>query len=736
MSSTDTNAVVTTRRGLARANQVWQDDKHDQTFDVHTPHFSTTKGSESICRMGKLHEMSAKTLDGEARLLEGGEGSTRESVGEGGNGQKDGGTKEQGFPIRSKTTSNTSPSSYSRTNERTAEKRSTEQERDRTWTDITNSHGGCEQQYQQPSRGSTQGTGTTGRVSATHVGAAITDAASSSTASMCYDRSHSTARRNATSNSNMDIRRDAAKDLVRMVRDGSTPEGQRLREQLWVWLHLQDEEATEPVPRQLQSWLTGQRTQQRKEFKRNRRRHSSQTDLIEIFSASHVVPHAVRQGLRTTTPTNLDVTKNWDATTVTGRNRLEDILEQQKPWMTILKPPCTPFLDMFGLNERMKDSQEQVETQQNALQLLEVAMWVALTQHQTGRKFLFEHPAYASSWNTQMVSLVTGLEGVILITVDLCAVGMTNEDECSHWRMTTIMTNDSVVADAFRPYRCAPDYGFATAGGRHSRGAQKYDQRFCEILTTALRTSLLHRDRREPRQLTTLAVRNDEEQEDSGFEEEEEQPAQHQRPTETQIKMVNQYHRNLGHPSRREFLKVLKAAHAKPAVLEYVRREYRCADCDAHTKPQPSRKAAIPRTYEFNRIIALDVFYIPLRGQSLPILNIICHGTNFQVAALMRQDGTPTAAMVWSTFQRSWRRYFGTPDVMITDGGPEFRGDFAQSGEYAGILQVVVDAEAPWQNGKCERHGGWSRIFWRKALKLKWFSHLMIWKTFWQRLCR
>ena len=68
--------------------------------------------------MGKLHEMSAKTLDGEARLLEGGEGSTRESFGEGGNGQKDGGTEEQSFPIRSKTASATSPSSHSRTDER------------------------------------------------------------------------------------------------------------------------------------------------------------------------------------------------------------------------------------------------------------------------------------------------------------------------------------------------------------------------------------------------------------------------------------------------------------------------------------------------------------------------------------------------------------------------------------------------------------------------------------------
>ena len=213
------------------------------------PHFSTTKGSESICQMGKLHEMSATTLDGEARLLERGEGSTRESLGEGGNGQKDGGTEEQSFSIRSKTASATNPISHSRTDERSAEKRSTEQQRDRIWTDITNSHGTREQQYQHPSRGSTQGTSTTSRVSATHVGAAITDAASSSTASVCSDESHSTTRGNTTSSNSVDIRGDAAKDIARVVRDGSTPEGRRLREQVWVWLHLQDEEATEPVPK-------------------------------------------------------------------------------------------------------------------------------------------------------------------------------------------------------------------------------------------------------------------------------------------------------------------------------------------------------------------------------------------------------------------------------------------------------------------------------------------------------
>ena len=90
----------------------------------------------------------------------------------------------------------------------------------------------------------------------------------------------------------------------------------------------------------------------------------------------------------------------------------------------------------------------------------------------------------------------------------------------------------------------------------------------------------------------TLVVRNDEEQEeDSGFDEDE-QPAEHQSPTETD-QDGESVSSKPGTSIEARFLKVLKAAHAKPAVLENVRREYRCADCDAHTKPQPSRKALL-----------------------------------------------------------------------------------------------------------------------------------------------
>ena len=126
---------------------------------------------------------------------------------------------------------------------------------------------------------------------------------------------------------------------------------------------------------------------------------------------------------------------------------------------------------------------------------------------------------------------MTGLKGVMLVTVDLCTLGMGDEDECSYKRTTTLMTNDSMVADAFRPCLCARDHKHvSSAGGRRSLGAQKHDRQFCDVLMTALKASLLPRDRREPSQLMTLAVRNDDEQEEDSGLDEDEPPADHQRP--------------------------------------------------------------------------------------------------------------------------------------------------------------------------------------------------------------
>ena len=45
MGSTDITAVVSTRGGVARASQVWQDGRYDRIFDMLAPGLSTTEGA-------------------------------------------------------------------------------------------------------------------------------------------------------------------------------------------------------------------------------------------------------------------------------------------------------------------------------------------------------------------------------------------------------------------------------------------------------------------------------------------------------------------------------------------------------------------------------------------------------------------------------------------------------------------------------------------------------------------
>ena len=163
----------------------------------------------------------------------------------------------------------------------------------------------------------------------------------------------------------------------------------------------------------------------------------------------------------------------------------------------------TLFYTAVRLEEATQNPQEQTTTQEDGLELLELAKWVALTQHQAGREFLFEHPTYASSWNTTMVSFVAGLEGVIIVSVDMGVQRVDEVQGYSHGEKTTLMTNDPVVADVFRPYRCSRDRG---SGGRRTRKAQECSRRFCELLVMATKASLLRRDRREPARPMTLAV--------------------------------------------------------------------------------------------------------------------------------------------------------------------------------------------------------------------------------------
>ena len=183
------------------------------------------------------------------------------------------------------------------------------------------------------------------------------------------------------------------------------------------------------------------------------------------------------------------------------------------------------------------------------------------------------------------------------------------------------------------------------------------------------------------------------------------------RATESQRRMVHKVHVNVGHPPKQRFLRMMRAAGALPHVLKYIKDEYACDQCSIKQRPDNRHRARCPRSYEFNRILSIDVFYVKFGSYQVPILNMVDAGTCYQILQRLpilsgSYGGTPTSEATWRAFLGTWVRFFGPPEVLVCDSGNEFKAVFERGCEGQGILQHAVIPENPWKNAMSERHGG------------------------------
>lgn len=152
--------------------------------------------------------------------------------------------------------------------------------------------------------------------------------------------------------------------------------------------------------------------------------------------------------------------------------------------------------------------------------------------------------------------------------------------------------------------------------------------------------------------------------------------------TTSEKSMVLRAHINLGHPSVKEFARLLKAAGTRPDVIQYVLQEFACEGC------------------------AKD------------ILNVICQGTLYSTFVLVHPTKR-SSALVWNAFTASRLRVFGAPSFIILDQGLEFMGAFFEGLESHGIVPIWIDRDAPYQNGITERRGGLFKEVYYKNRELR-----------------
>ena len=120
---------------------------------------------------------------------------------------------------------------------------------------------------------------------------------------------------------------------------------------------------------------------------------------------------------------------------------------------------------------------------------------------------------------------------------------------------------------------------------------------------------------------------------------------------------MQKLHRGVGHPRLRDFIRFMRAARVKPEIVQWASKHFRCEACEAKPKPKPRRPAAIPKTYQPNRVVGVNFLFLPDVGDAkmFPALSILDWGSHYQMVEIFP---TKDHEEVWKALWRCWVRTF------------------------------------------------------------------------------
>ena len=160
-------------------------------------------------------------------------------------------------------------------------------------------------------------------------------------------------------------------------------------------------------------------------------------------------------------------------------------------------------------------------------------------------------------------------------------------------------------------------------------------------------------------------------------------------------------HKQFGHASAKNLESLLKRAGITlNNITETINKVVsQCSTCKQYKKPMPRPAVELPRAYDFNDTVAMDLHQL---GPNLWYLHLIDEFSRFSNAAIIKSK---SSNVVIKMFLKYWISLFGTPNILFSDNGGEFVSkDFIDFCENFNMKVTTTAAEAPWSNGICERH--------------------------------
>ena len=463
--------------------------------------------------------------------------------------------------------------------------------------------------------------------------------------------------------------------------------------------------------------------------------------VSEVFSPPRISQCAKKGGLKV--GRCYDLLTGFDLRNPKDRTQMWKGLAEDDPELVTASPPCTAFTPIQELNWPKMEFTRAVHLIADGVENFETAVQVCEWQDDRGKLFLLENPWPSKAWDEECVQRLLSRPGIYVCRTDLCQYGL-QVKALPNKKDTKWITNSKYIAGELQR-RCDGSHSHEPLMGGLAKHAAIYPPQLCKAVVRGLRRHLIAAGRLEitklPTQMILLGeaeneVNPAEEFEDEDIEElldaevgKEEAHQQRQRAPEKVVevkpqdeveigeeekKMVHKLHVNLGHPNLASFLRFLKAGRVRAEIFRWVRKSFTCETCQAAAVPKAPRPSLVPKCYAPGVAIGLDLFFIPdlMNQRSIPILNIVDFGTNYQMVELCRNKDPKE---LWFQFWRSWARSFGMPQFLAIDEGREFRAKFSELCASAGTVVVRTAARAPWQNGRVERHGGILKMMLEKS---------------------
>ena len=350
--------------------------------------------------------------------------------------------------------------------------------------------------------------------------------------------------------------------------------------------------------------------------------------VAELFSPPRFAELAEARGEK---GLSFDIKQGWNLLDTKTQRQVNEQLEEASPELLVCCPECKHWGGWYRLNKHKLSLFEQLHNQRIAQRQADFCVAQIKRQLKRGGRVLVEHPWSSDLWKYPPMRKLMQAGLLTVHRADMCAYGLVDpENHLPVLKPTGLAVSHSDMASLVKECPGHSEHqsivGHVRSGQCRSSIAAEYTKQFVRVWYSCIRPQ---------EQLCAFVAVQDPSSDSLGSETQIQEvlAAEVQDPQRVKV-LLKKLHNNLGHPSTRTLVRILKhAGGSEQALKEAEQVEGQCDICQQRQRPTPALPTSPEKPIDFNHRVGWDVKNLPgwQVNQKVKCVNLIDFATSFQV---------------------------------------------------------------------------------------------------------